>query len=296
VYDKINEFYQLNQDESCKEPAIEKMNYGIKLYEIFFKNNEYGVNFELEKNNIISGSDKAFEIIREIIGDVGVLKVVASAQEYRQGNARDVYIELSNNETLNFSLKTDKSGKIALFEGQTSDIFEKVYKRYFNLSIEAYENIKLLLFNTIDEYIIFEKFDNVAGLTQQVFINQLGLINGDVGLNNLGNALATNDINLKYLIRQLMRYERSDDNSIVIGVNRLTGDLLGKTLIDNVDFDNFNLSDFTFLPCKPRKYRFGTEPGIKYKGKAIVSFQAKHKRGRNPSLKFSDITIRLKTK
>lgn len=296
VYDKVNEFYGLGQLESNKELAIKKMWYAADLYTKFFSKNEYKIDFEWEKNNVISWSDNTFEVIKEIIWDIWVSSVVSSAQEYRQWNARDIYVNLTNGETLNFSLKTDKSWKIALFEWQTSDIFEKVYRRYFNLDIAEYEAMKLGLFGTIDNHIIFEHFENVAQLTQQVIIKQLWLTWEGVWVNSLKSAKATSEDNLKHLIRQLIRYERSDDNSIVIGINRLTGELVGKTLIDAVDLEYFNLDDFTFLPCNPRKYLFWTEPWVKYKWKTIVSFQVKHKRGKNPSLKFGDITIRLKTK
>jgi hypothetical protein len=65
---------------------------------------------------------------------------------------------------------------------------------------------------------------------------------------------------LRYLILQLKHYKNSDDESIVIVVDRLTGHLANHTKLDEIDIDNLSLEDFSFLPCKPRTYRYGTEP------------------------------------
>lgn len=294
VYDKINEYYQLNQQQSNKDIAIQKIENGKNLYTKFFANNEYNVNLENEIENIKSWSNKALILISEIIWTQTITRVSSSAQEFRQGNARDVFVDLTNWEQLNFSLKTDKSGKVALFEWQTGDIQEKVYKRYFNLTDQEYLDLKQELFNTTDDSIIREQFDNIAQLTQKVFIKQFWLENADI--NNLWSASITNIENIKYFIRQLKRYKNSDDGSIVIGINRLNWNIINNTILDDINVNDLRIRDFSFLPCKPKKYRYWTEPWVKYACKTFVSFQIKHKRWKNPSHKFSDITIRLKTK
>lgn len=294
VYDKINEHYQLNQQESNKDIAIQKIKNGKNLYTKFFANNEYNVNLENEIENIKSWSNKALILISEIIWTQTITKVSSSAQEFRQGNARDVFVDLISWEQLNFSLKTDKSGKVALFDWQTPQIQEKVYKRYFNLTDEDYTNLKQELFGTTEESTIREEFDNIALITQKVLIKQFWL--EDVEINNLWNARITNLEKFKHFIKQLKRYKVSEDNSVVIGVDRLSGEIIKDTILDDIDTNNLNLDDFSFLPCKPRKYRYWTEPWVKYLGKTFVSFQIKHKRGSGVSNKFQDITIRLKTK
>lgn len=294
VYDKINEKYMLWQSESDKSTAIWKMENWKSLYKVFFAKNEYNVDRNIEIDSIKRWSLVALEQIEEIIGDKKVIAVSCSSQDYRQWNARDIFIDLQNQEQLNFSLKTDKSGKVAIFQWQTSNIYERVYKRFFNLKEESYEKLKVELFNTAEESIIRQDFENIALLTQNVVIKQFWVVWWSV--NNLKDAKATNFENMKYFIKQLKRYKVWDDNSIIIAVNRLSWDLIKSTVLDEVDLDKMDINDFSFLPCKPRKYRYWTEPWIKYKTKKFVSFQIKHQRWRNPSNKFGDITIRLTTK
>ncbi|MDO4713787.1 MAG: hypothetical protein Q4B28_03975 [bacterium] len=69
----------------------------------------------------------------------------------------------------------------------------------------------------------------------------------------MGKGKITNIKNLKYLLKQLKFYERSSDGSILIGVDRLTGALLPNTILDEIDLNNINLNDFSFLPARSRK-------------------------------------------
>ena len=294
VYDYLVDYFNLNQEKSDKQQTLNKMNEAIKLYNKFFPNNEYDINFEAEIKNIENASKQIIDYIKDLLPISKVIEITHSAQDFRQWNARDVFIEFENWKTLNLSLKVDKSWKVALFDGQTPDIFNKVYNRYFNLSKQDYENLKQELFGTSDENKIFEDFQNVALLTQKVLIKQLGLIY--VKINNFSKAKITNKENLKHLISQLKRYKKSDDNSIVIIADRITWKLDWVTILDKIDENNLDLEKFSFTPTKPKKYRYATEPWIKYNCKTFVSFQTKHKRWSQSSKKFWDITTRLRTK
>jgi hypothetical protein len=183
---------------------------------------------------------------------------------------------------------------MAISDWQTTQIFEKVYGRFFNLSENDYIQLKLELFNTEDESEIFKDFQNVALLTQKVLIKQFWLIN--VEINNFKDAKITNLENLKYFIKQLKIFKNWKDNAIVLLVNRLTWEVWFENILDSIDINKIDLEKFSFTPTKPRSYKYATEPWIKYNCKTFVSFQTKHKRWKNPSKMFWDITIRLRTK
>ena len=261
----ISEFYNIFQDASLTE-SLEKMNIATDLYKKFFEKNEYNIDFDWEKKNIENWAKNSLKIIQDIVWERKIIKVLHSAWDFRVWNARDIILILETNEEINFSLKTDKSWKMAISEWQTPKIFEKVYNRYFQLSLKDYENLKQELFHTRDEKNIFEDFQNIALLTQKVFIQQFDLQNAEV--NNFKNAKITNLENFKFFLLQL----------------------------DSLDLNNISLEDFSFTPCIPRWYKYATEPGIKYRWKTFISFQIKHKRGKWVSDKFWDITIRLRSK
>ncbi|MEF2175499.1 MAG: hypothetical protein V3575_03410 [Candidatus Absconditabacteria bacterium] len=294
VYDELNNYFELGLKAVDKNRVLDKLNLGKSLYNKFFVKNEYKINFDKEIENIKKGAKESINFINQYTLNNKIKNITLSSQDFRVGNSRDLYIDLDNGKQLNFSLKTDKSGKVALFEGQTPDIFTKVYKRYFLLTEDEYKSIKIKLFNTEDEKIIFEDFQNVALLTQTVILVKLGLENAKI--NNFKYATITNQAVLNNLIEKLKYYKSGDDESIILLVNRETGNIGAKTILDDIDLQNLNLKDFSLTPCIPRGHNYATEPGIKYKGKTFVSFQVKHKRGSNSSEKFQDITIRLRTK
>lgn len=297
IYDKINIQYNLNQAEADKSEAKRKMKLWIDLYNKFFENNEYNINLENDISNIEHASILALEKIVWIVWTENVTEVTSSANDFIEWNARDVFINLSNWENLNFSIKTDKSGKVAVFEWQTPKIQEKVYNRYFNLSNQDFEILLSTTFpwKTFDE--IKENYQNIALLTQKVIIKQLWLENAEI--NNLWQATITNLRNLKHLITQLKYYKRSDDNSILIWANRETWELIEDAIIDRIDTDNLNVDDFCISKTASRKWGYWTEPTFyfidNWRKVAFVSFQTKHQRWTRSSVKFQDITIRLRT-
>lgn len=292
LFDKISNFYWLNLPCSDKEVTLDKMENWILLYEKFFPNNDYDIDFRNEIKNIKNWAQNSLIEIKNKVWNYKIIKLTHSAQDYSIGNARDIYITLQSGEDLNFSLKTDKSWKVAISDGQTPKIFEKVYNRYFDLSAEDYESLKLEYFETADEKIIFEDFQNVALLTQIVLLKQFNLEGAEI--NNFKAAKIKNSRVLEYFIDQLKIHKNWKDNASVLFVDRLSWEVGFESILDNI-FD-INVEDFSFTPTIPRNYKYATEPWIKYKWKTFVSFQTKHKRGKNPSNKFQDITIRLRSK
>lgn len=292
VFDEIIDFYGLKIEKTDKKSTLEKLENAQKLYEIFFENNEYNLDYKKEVENIKLGAKESISFIKNNIWEEKIAKITHSAWDFIHWNARDIFITLESWKELNFSLKTDKSWKVAISDWQTPKIFEKVYKRYFNLLEEDYEKLKIELFQTNEEKSIFEDFQNVALLTQTVIIKQFSLKN--VEINNFKNAKITNLENLKYFINQLKYFKNWKDNAIVLLVNRLSWNLGFESIVDNIW--EIKLEDFSFTPTNAKKYKYATEPWIKYKWKTFISFQIKHKRGKNVSNKFQDITIRLRQK
>lgn len=296
IYDKINEFFHLRQPESDKVNTKRKMELWINLYNKFFANNEYNINLQNEIENIEKASSLAMIKISEIVWQQPIKEVKSSSQDFREWNVRDVYIKLSNWNNLNFSVKIDKSWKMAISESQTPIIQEKVYNRYFNLSDKDYKEILEQTFPgyTFDE--IKQDYQNIALITQKVIIKQFWLTN--VEINNFLNAKITNSENLKNLITQLRYYKRSKDNSIIIAANRETWELIQDYLIDEIDINSLNLDNFGFTKMQPKEWKkYWTTPCFQYwiwkKKKTFVSFQVKHERAKYTSNKFRDITIRL---
>ena len=293
LFDEINNYYSLNLKNSDKEVTIRKMNHGIELYDKFFVYNEYKVNFKNEIKNIEKWAKLSLDKVKEKIWSEEVVQLSHSAQDYSNWNARDIFITLKSWEELNFSLKTDKSWKVAIADWQTPKIFEKVYNRYFNLSIENYEKLKLELFQTTDEKVIFEDFQNVALLTQIVLIKQFKLENAEV--NNFKDAKITDSETLEFFIENLKLHKNGKDNATVLLVNRLSGEVWFESILDD-KFD-LKLENFSFNPHKPSiDYAYWSTLWLKYKWKTFITFQIKHKRWKNPSQNFGDITIRIEKK
>lgn len=294
VYDYLNDYLKLWLKEVDKIKVLEKLDLWKSLYNKFFVKNEYKLNLLKEIENIKNWAKESVNFVNQIVWNNKIKNITLSSQDFRVWNSRDLYMDLENWKQLNFSLKVDKSWKVALFDWQTPDVFTKVYKRYFLLSESEYKNFKIELFQTENEKIIFEDFQNIALLTQKVILEKLWLINAKI--NNFKEAKITNKEVLKNLIEKLIHYKSWDDKSIILLVDRNSWNIWVKTILDEIDLNNLNLEEFSLTPCIPRWYKYATEPWIKYKWKTFVSFQVKHKRWSYVSEKFQDITIRLRTK
>jgi hypothetical protein len=86
---------------------------------------------------------------------------------------------------------------------------------------------------------------------------------------------------VKYLFRQLLVYKKGNDGSHVLIFHRSTGEVKWETLLDAVDIDTLTPDQVSLRPSRPRAgRRIGSEFGIKVDGRAVVTFQVKHRRGR----------------
>gem|GEM_PF-5928075 len=84
VYDRVVEFYNLEQKLSDQNEIIEKLQLGIDLYTTFFKNNEYHKNYTQEKANIEVGARRTLKKIANLIGKECVINVRSSSQDFRE--------------------------------------------------------------------------------------------------------------------------------------------------------------------------------------------------------------------
>jgi len=116
LFDEINNSYSLNLEESNKNSAIEKINNWKELYIKFFPNNEYDLDLEKENNNIIKWVKLSYELIKEKVWNNKIINLTHSAWDFSNWNARDIYLTLEDWEEINYSLKTDKSWKVAISE------------------------------------------------------------------------------------------------------------------------------------------------------------------------------------
>jgi hypothetical protein len=250
--------------------------------------------FQKEMANIEKGSQQgAIEILAKVKGRLQKVKHVAS--DFADAKAGDLLLEFEAHRSLPISVKTDKSGKVAIAEGQTPDIKGKVAERYFRVSNEEFSAIiSDLRFNSEAE--LRSHYLNVSQLMAQVLIRKLAL--SDCQPNDFSQAKVGNLEAAKYLFRQLLRYKGGNDSSHVIIFDRNTGQVKWESLLDSIEIESLTSERISFRPSRPRKGRvIGSEFGIKVDGKAVVTFQIKHKRGaaRETSRweEFSDITIRL---
>jgi len=285
---------KIGQEKTNLDTSEFKIKRAIKLFTLLeLESYHNNVDYKNELSNIINASKKIWEVIPHF-SEIDYIE--HTPQDFRRGLARDLKIVLYNGEKINLSLKTDKSGRVALAEiGQTPRV-ENLFSILFNLSYDSYNRLLNELFGTQDFNIIRKDFQNICLLTQTVLIKQLGLVNARI--NNFSKAKITNLDNLIHLIHNLKKFKDGRDNCIVIIADRKSGELVSETILDEISLKNIELRDFKTTPCIPKassKYKYSTTYGIKYKVKTFVTFQVKHKRGSYASLEFGDITTRLET-
>ncbi len=217
-------------------------------------------------------------------------------REFADAKAGDLVMEFHGREPLPVSVKTDKSGKVAVAEGQTPDIEAKWAERYFRVSPQEMDQmIRELGFSSMTE--IKSEYLNVAELVAHILIRRLGL--KDCRPTDFSKARITDLDALKYLLHQLLYFKRGNDRSRVIIFDRSTGRVKWESLLDGVNIDNLTAGQVGFLPSHPREnHRIASEFGIRIDGSTIVSFQIKHRRGTSRGTihqyEFSDITTRLR--
>jgi len=252
--------------------------------------------FQREIANIEAGVKLGAAALLKQAGNARLIRVRHTALEYADAKAADLRLEFSDRAELPVSIKTDKSNKVAVAEGQTPHIEEKWAERYFRVSPAEFDKtINELGFSTMSE--LKSSYLNVARLVADVLIKRLGL--ADCKPTDFSKARVTNVAALKFLLHQLIFFKSGKDRSRVIIFDRSTGDVKWESLLDEIDIDALTADRVSFLPSRPRGgHPIASEFGIKIDGKTVVSFQVKHKRGSARSTihqyEFSDITTRLR--
>ena len=252
--------------------------------------------FQREISNVEAGAKRGARELIEGLKPAFPVRVRHVPREYADAKAGDLRIEFAGRAPLPISVKTDKSGKVAVAEGQTPEIGPKWAERYFNVSAaELGEMVRALGYSSITE--LKSHYLNVARLVAEILIRKLRLVG--CRPTDFSGARATDLGAIKHLFHQLLLFKSGKDHSRVIIFDRSTGDVKWESLLDGVDIDGLTSDRISFLPSRPRHgHVIGSEFGIRIDGRTIVSFQIKHKRGRSRGTvrqyEFSDITTRLR--
>lgn len=229
-------------------------------------------------------------------GTAKLKRVEHTPRDYADAKAGDLRLEFNGRAEMPVSVKTDKSGKVAVAEGQTPHIDSKWAARYFQVSPAELERlIHELGFASISE--LKAHYLNVARLVALVMMRKLKLT--DCEPTDFSRARVGDLTALKYLLRQLRHFKHGNDDSRVIIFDRATGAVKWESLLDEIDIERLTADRIAFLPSRPRRpHPIASEFGVKIDGRAVVSFQIKHKRGRArgtaEQFEFSDITTRLR--
>lgn len=290
---EIIKTYEIDQQLIDYGNSIEKMNSAIER--LSSKDTAREV-FTAEIENIKKGSAECVTLLRSKFSIQNPTGVLHSAKDFSNAKAADLQIICDDTSRIILSVKTDKSGKVAIADGQTPFIFEKWAHRFFQMSRFEYDHLLVELGYDSENH-LKTHYLNVAKFVATVLIAKPGIENYQI--DDFSQARSTNIDAVKYLLNQLLFYKKGSDNCHVVVNDRKTGKVKWETLLDSIDIDRLTLSDVTFIPSRPRYGRLiGSEFGIKIQGKTIVSFQVKHKRGKaretDRKSQFSDITTRLR--
>ncbi|MGE0886057.1 MAG: hypothetical protein AB7P14_21185 [Blastocatellales bacterium] len=250
--------------------------------------------FESEKNNIAAAAERGAAELLKRAGNSSPIRVHHTARDFSNAKAADLVIELPSGARWPVSVKMEKSNKIAVAEGQTPDIQTKWAERYFRVSpAELDSMIRELGFDSMAD--LKTNYLNVSRLVAEILIRKMGL--SDCQPNDFSRARVTDLEAVKFLFRQLLHFKRGNDGSTVIIFDRENGDVQWESKLEEVDIDRLTADRISFRPSRPRINPIASEFGIKIDGQAVVTFQIKHKRGRNRGgqhqFEFSDITTRL---
>lgn len=218
-----------------------------------------------------------------------------TAREFANAHAGDVRLEFTDSTVQPVSVKTDKSNKVAVAEGQTPDLFNKWLARYFNVARAEYDELIREL-GFADEAELKANYRNVARLVAEVLIRKLAL--ADCAINDFRRARVTNLAAAQHLFKQLRHYKHGNDASRVIIFDRVDGEVKWDSRLDALDVNTLTAERISFLPARPRNGQATVaEFGIKLDGQTVVTFQIKHRRGKAKGTarqyEFSDITTRL---
>lgn len=251
--------------------------------------------FEREQENIVAAADRGARMLLERAIPASLVRVHHTAKEFFGARAADLKLEFDDGAVWPVSVKTEKSNKVAVAEGQTPEIGAKWAERYFRvLPVELEAMTRELGFASMAE--LKSNYRNVAKLVAQVLMRRLGLIDCEPA--DFSRARVTDLDAAKFLFRQLLKFKHGNDGSAVIVFDRTTGEVKWESRLDAIDIDRLTTERISFRPSRPRAGQpIASEFGIKVDGRVVVTFQIKHKRGRARGtarqFEFSDITTRL---
>ncbi|MFN0112817.1 MAG: hypothetical protein ACKVZH_28490 [Blastocatellia bacterium] len=250
--------------------------------------------FESERANIATATERGAVELLKRAGNPPLLRVLHTAKEFANAKAADLTLELKSGERFPVSVKTEKSNKIAVAEGQTPNIQTKWAERYFQVSPAEFKSLTREL-GFASEAELKANYLNVAQLVAQVLIRKLGLV--DCQPDDFSRARVTNLEAAKFLFRQLLRFKHGNDGSAVIIFDRESGAVGWESRLEAIDVERLTADRISFRPSRPRVNSIGSEFGIKIDGQVVITFQIKHKRGKargsDRQYEFSDITTRL---
>lgn len=281
------------------QPKIDYGNCFEKMYNVInslSREDKIRELFSCEIENINRGVTESINILTSKFSIKDPIRVSHTPNDYSDAKAADLRIMCSDGNIILLSVKTDKSGKVAIADGQTSLIYEKWANRFFQMSrLEYNQMLNRLGYHSEDHMKLH--YLNVANLAANIMIDKLGIVNYKI--DDFSQARPTKIDSVKYLMTQLLYYKRGSDNCHVVVIDRSTASVKWETCLDSIDINNLILSDVTFVPSRPKYGRpISSEFGIKIQGKTVVSFQVKHKRGKARDTirkdEFLDITTRLR--
>jgi hypothetical protein len=251
--------------------------------------------FARERESVVAAVDRGAEILLDRAPPASLVRVHHTAKEFAGARAADLKLEFDDGTVWPVSVKTEKSNKVAVAEGQTPEIGAKWAERYFRVSpAELEAMMRDLGFASMAE--LKSNYRNVAKLVAQVLIRRLGLV--DCKPDDFSRARVTDLDAAKFLFRQLLKFKHGNDGSAVVVFDRATGEVKWESRLDAIDIDRLSAERISFRPSRPRAGQpIASEFGIKVDGQVVVTFQIKHKRGMARGtarqFEFSDITTRL---
>jgi len=276
--------FDLRKSEAKMRDAIERLP----------ANHQARKKFEAERANVAAATERGAAELLKRSGKTLLARVLHTAKDFANAKAADLVLEFKSGERLPVSVKTEKSNKIAVAEGQTPDIQTKWAERYFQVSSAEFSSLaRELGFSSSAE--LKANYLNVSQVVAQILIRKLGLT--DCRPDDFSRARVTNLEAAKFLLRQLLRFKHGNDVSTVIIFFFFFGAVTWESRLEGIDVERLTADRISFRPSRPRVNPIASEFGIKIDGQAVVTFQIKHKRGKargsNRQYEFSDITTRL---
>jgi hypothetical protein len=250
--------------------------------------------FRQEMRNIEAASKRGAEELLNKVWPATLALIRHVATDYSNAKAGDLVLEFVDHPPVPVSVKTDKSGRVAIAEGQTPDVERKWAERFLRVSPAELDKAMLDLgHSSMSE--LKSDYLNVARLVAHLLIQKLALKQCEP--TNFSRAQVSNLDAAKYLLKQLLLYKKGSDGSYVIILGRSEGDVRWESRLDAIDIDRLTVDRISFTPAIPRGHPICSTFGIRIDGRTVVTFQVKHRRGSSRGTshqkEFLDITTRL---